>query len=86
MATARKKVSHPADSSSTTSFEVYEDNSARFHWRLLTGEGRSLGHSDEAFVSPHDAEQAAEVVRQRVHGATIDRDLTSSHPSFNASS
>jgi uncharacterized protein YegP (UPF0339 family) len=85
MATARKKVSQSNDATST-SFEVYEDNGARFHWRLLTSEGRSLGHSDEAFASPRDAEQAAEVVRECVVGATIDRDLTSSHPSFNATS
>jgi uncharacterized protein YegP (UPF0339 family) len=82
MATARKKVSSLGAS---TTFEVYEDNSSRFHWRLLTGEGRNLGHSDEAFASPHDAEQAAEGVRERVGAATIDRDLTAEHPSFDAS-
>jgi uncharacterized protein YegP (UPF0339 family) len=85
MATARKKVSHLTDASSTA-FEVYEDNSSRFHWRLLTSDGRNLGHSDGAFGSPRDAEQAAEVVRQRARAATIDRDQTSEHPSFCGSS
>jgi uncharacterized protein YegP (UPF0339 family) len=86
MATARKKVSHRPDASSSTAFEVYEDNGARFHWRLLTSDGRTLGHSDALFASPRDAERAAEEVRQRVGTATIDRDLTSGHPSFNGSS
>ena len=85
MTTARKKVTHRADASSTA-FEVYEDNGSRFHWRLLTSDGRNLGHSDEIYASPRDAEHAAEEVRERVGAATIERDLTSGHPSFNGAS
>jgi uncharacterized protein YegP (UPF0339 family) len=54
------------------SFAIFEDNGGRYHWRILAGDGATLGQSGE-FASYHDAEQAAQKIRLGAASARFDR-------------
>jgi uncharacterized protein YegP (UPF0339 family) len=44
-------------------FEIYPDNGAQFHWRLVGGDGTELAVSATTFGSAQDARRAAADVR-----------------------
>jgi uncharacterized protein YegP (UPF0339 family) len=60
MATAVKETPlRQVEPGSALRFAVYEDNSGRFHWRLLASDGRPLATSDDSFASADAAERSA---------------------------
>jgi uncharacterized protein YegP (UPF0339 family) len=57
---------------SSMAFVIYEDNGGSYHWKILAGDGAPLGQSGD-FVSYHDAEQAAQHVRDGAASARFER-------------
>jgi uncharacterized protein YegP (UPF0339 family) len=81
MATAAKKSAgskRPAPSAtgeqpgSSMSFAISANNAGSYRWKILGGDGATLGHSGD-FASYHDAEQAAQQVRDGAASARLDR-------------
>ncbi len=81
MATANKKsrasrqlARSPAHMHGTAPMEflVFEDNGGSYHWRILAGDGSTLGQSGD-FVSYDAAEQAAQQIRNGVASARFSR-------------
>jgi uncharacterized protein YegP (UPF0339 family) len=81
MATAAKKspvsrrpARRPLDeqTGSSMSFVIFEDNGGSYHWKILAGDGATLGHSGD-FASYHDAEQAVQQVRDGAPSARLER-------------
>jgi uncharacterized protein YegP (UPF0339 family) len=68
MATARRKTTPALDGAAETGtnrwtgalrFDVYEENSGRYRWRLMTGDGHDLATSAASFATHAEAERAA---------------------------
>jgi uncharacterized protein YegP (UPF0339 family) len=66
MATARRRTPDTPDGAGRSRpwagalrFDVYEENSGRYRWRLTTSDGSGLATSCESFASRGDAERAA---------------------------
>ncbi len=57
---------------SPMSFVIFEDNGGSYHWEILAGDGATLGQSGD-FASHHDAEQAAQRVRDGAASARFER-------------
>jgi uncharacterized protein YegP (UPF0339 family) len=57
---------------SSMSFAVFEDNGGSYHWKILAGDGSTLGQSGD-FASYHDAERAAQPVRDGSASARMER-------------
>ena len=53
-------------------FLVFEDNGGSYHWRILAGDGATLGQSGD-FASYGDAEQAAQQIRDGAASARFER-------------
>jgi uncharacterized protein len=53
-------------------FKVYRDNAGEWRWRLVAGNGRTVGDSGEGYVSHSNAVRAAETARREIGGATIE--------------
>ena len=74
MATARRKSAIALDDSRPNAepsawtgalrFEVYEENSGRHRWRLITSDGQDLATSSASFASHEEAQRAAEEKRR----------------------
>jgi len=56
---------------SSMSFAIFEDNGGFYHWKILASRGATLGHSG-SFASYHDAEQAAQQVRDDAASARLE--------------
>jgi uncharacterized protein YegP (UPF0339 family) len=54
------------------SFVIFEDNGGSYHWKILAGDGATLGQSGD-FPSYHDAEQAAQQIRDGAASARLQR-------------
>ncbi|MDP9236055.1 MAG: DUF1508 domain-containing protein [Chloroflexota bacterium] len=52
-------------------FEIYADAAGKYRWRLVAGNGQTVGSSGEAFDSKPNAKRAAENVRDNAGKATI---------------
>ena len=52
-------------------FLSFEDNGGSYYWTIVAGDGTTLARSD-AFASYHDAEQAAQHVRDGVASAPFE--------------
>jgi uncharacterized protein YegP (UPF0339 family) len=50
-------------------FEIYRENDARFHWRLMGDDGTRLAFSAVTFSSAEMARRAADEVRGHVGSA-----------------
>jgi uncharacterized protein YegP (UPF0339 family) len=61
------------------SFLIFEDNGGSFHWMILAGDGATLGQSGD-FPSYHDAEQAAQQIRDGAASARLARRATAMGP------
>jgi uncharacterized protein YegP (UPF0339 family) len=61
------------------SFAIFEDNGGSYHWKILAGDGATLGHSGD-FASYHDAEQAAEQIRDGAASARLERRASAMSP------
>lgn len=81
MATATKKSPAPRrvarrtageQPASSMAFLIFEDNGGSYHWKIVAGDGATLGQSGD-FASYHDAEQAAQQVRDGAAAARFDR-------------
>jgi uncharacterized protein YegP (UPF0339 family) len=81
MATAAKKsvpsrrpARRPTDEQpgSSMSFAIFEDNGGSYHWKILAGDGATIGRSCD-FASYQDAEQAAQLVRDGAASARLER-------------
>jgi hypothetical protein len=68
MATARRKTTPALGGAAQTAtsrwtgalgFDVYEENSGRYRWRLVTGDGHDLATSTASFATHAEAERAA---------------------------
>jgi uncharacterized protein YegP (UPF0339 family) len=57
-------------------FEIYRENDARFHWRLIGDDGTSLADSAVTFSSAEMARRAAAEVREHAGSATGTRTTT----------
>jgi uncharacterized protein YegP (UPF0339 family) len=53
-------------------FLIFEDNGGRYHWRILAGDGSTLGQSGD-FASYEAAEQAARQICNGVASARFQR-------------
>ena len=51
-------------------FEIYRENGAQFHWRLVGDDGAEVAVSAPAFDSAEDARRAAADVRLNAGSAT----------------
>jgi uncharacterized protein YegP (UPF0339 family) len=72
MATAAKEIPlGQVEPRSAMTFDIYENNGGRFHWRLLASDGRSLATSDESFSSAADAQRSASAVRDAARSPAI---------------
>lgn len=70
---ASKRVARRAadeQSPSSMAFNIFEDNGGSYHWRILADDGAALGQSGD-FASYHDAEQAAQRVREGAASALL---------------
>lgn len=47
-------------------FEVYEDNSHEFRWRLIVDNGKIVADSGEGYIRREDAHRAALTLRRTV--------------------
>jgi uncharacterized protein YegP (UPF0339 family) len=56
---------------SSMAFLIFEDNGGSYHWEIVAGDGATLGQSGD-FASYHDAEQAAQQVRDGAATARFD--------------
>jgi uncharacterized protein YegP (UPF0339 family) len=89
MATATKKskgstrlARHAPDGQpgSSMAFLIFEDNAGSYHWRILAGDGATLGQSG-GFASYHEAEQAVHQIRHGAASARFERrSLSSDEP------
>jgi uncharacterized protein YegP (UPF0339 family) len=61
------------------SFAIFADNGGSYRWKILAGDGATLGHSGD-FASYHDAEQAAQQVRDGAASARLDRRASAAGP------
>lgn len=59
-------------SGSSLAFLISEDNSGSYRWRILGGDGATLGQSG-GFASYHGAEQAAQQIRDGAASARFER-------------
>jgi uncharacterized protein YegP (UPF0339 family) len=59
-------------SGSSLAFLIFEDNGGSYRWRILAGDGASLGQSGR-FLSYDDAEQAAQRIRDGAASARFER-------------
>jgi uncharacterized protein YegP (UPF0339 family) len=53
-------------------FLVLEDNGGEYHWMIVAGDGATLARS-AGFATHHDAEQAAQLVRDSAGSAVFER-------------
>ncbi len=53
-------------------FVIFEDNGGRYHWRILAGDGTTLGQSGD-FACFDDAEQAAQEILDGAASARFER-------------
>jgi uncharacterized protein YegP (UPF0339 family) len=70
--TRRARRAPDEHSRSSLAFLIFEDNSGSYRWRILAGDGASLGQSG-SFASYHDAEQAAQQIRDGAASARFER-------------
>jgi uncharacterized protein YegP (UPF0339 family) len=74
MATATRKTAGALNGAATRAgsdpsalrFEVYQENSGRHSWHLITGDGSKLATSCESFASRDEAERAVGQLRMTV--------------------
>jgi uncharacterized protein YegP (UPF0339 family) len=52
--------------------EILQDNSALYHWTLVTDDGRRLAKSIEAFASRDAAVQSAQGLREQAAAAPME--------------
>ena len=80
MATATKKSRAPrrlahraggVHATASMEFLIFEDNGGSYHWRILAGDGATLGQSGD-FASYGAAEQAAQQVRDGAASARFE--------------
>jgi uncharacterized protein YegP (UPF0339 family) len=71
--TSRKSARRKTDAQPepSMSFTIFEDNGGSYHWKILAGDGATLGYSVD-FASYHDAEQAAQQVRDGAASARLE--------------
>ncbi len=55
-------------------FVVYKDSGGKYRWRLVAGNGQTVGSSGEAFESQSNARRAAENVRDSAGSATVENE------------
>jgi uncharacterized protein YegP (UPF0339 family) len=82
MATAAKKYRGPSQVASRAAevhgaptpmeFHIFEDNGGAHHWRILAGDGATLGQSGD-IASYDEAVQAAQQVRDGAASARFER-------------
>lgn len=78
MATATKKSpgskrsARRAADEQSMAFLICEDNGGSYHWKLLAGDGATIGQSGD-FASYDEAEQAAQHVRDGAASARLER-------------
>ncbi len=53
-------------------FVIYSDSSGKYRWRLVAGNGQTIGSSGEAFDSKSNARRAAENVKDNAASASIE--------------
>jgi uncharacterized protein YegP (UPF0339 family) len=53
-------------------FEIYEDTSGNYRWRLKAGNGQKVATSGESFDSRSNAKRAAENVKANAGSASVD--------------
>ncbi len=53
-------------------FVVYADNSGKYRWRLVSGNGQTVASSGEAFDSRSNARRGAENVRDNAASAQVE--------------
>jgi uncharacterized protein YegP (UPF0339 family) len=53
-------------------FVIYADNSGKYRWRLVSGNGQTVASSGEAFESKASARRAAENVRDSAGSARVE--------------
>jgi uncharacterized protein YegP (UPF0339 family) len=52
--------------------EIHQDNSALYHWSLVTDDGRRLAKSSEDFATRDAAVQSAQGVREQAAAAPME--------------
>jgi uncharacterized protein YegP (UPF0339 family) len=60
-------------------FLIFEDNGGSYHWRILAGDGTTLGQSGD-FPAYRDAEQAARQIRDGAASARLERRASGTGP------
>jgi uncharacterized protein YegP (UPF0339 family) len=53
----------PTPSKGLLRFEVYQENSGNFRWRLIASDGSALATSCESFMSREDAQRSVDTSR-----------------------
>ena len=52
--------------------ETYEDNGARYHWRLVAADGTAVAGSIDTYATREDARSAAQLVLDEAAAMTIE--------------
>ena len=52
-------------------FEVYADQSGKYRWRFVVGNGQTVATSGEAFASKGNAKRAVEEFKRQVENASL---------------
>jgi len=55
----------------SATFEVYEDRSGKYRWRLVHGNGNIIADSGEGYATKQKATQGIESVKQNAPGADV---------------
>ena len=50
-------------------FEIYEDRSGEYRWRLLAGNGEKMGVSEEGFTTKRSCQRSVERIKEEAADA-----------------
>jgi len=71
--TSKDEQSEPTDEGgSSATFELFEDKSGKWRWRLAHGNGNIIGDSGQGYASKQKAKQGLRSVKQNVRGAPVE--------------
>jgi len=58
---------------SQATFEIYEDRTGKWRWRLVHDNGNIIADSGEGYASRQKCEQGLESVKENAPGASVER-------------
>jgi uncharacterized protein YegP (UPF0339 family) len=69
---ARRAAQNFSQRSSTAKFEIYADRGKKFRWRVVAGNGQTIGSSGESFASRGSCGRSARNVKAKARRAKVE--------------